>query len=277
MTLIPTAQKWIGRAFRPRSYRRLAAEIRYSAAASGCPLTRNERRLRSLKQLHRGRRCFIVGCGPSLNQTDVRRLKGEITISSNRIFLLFDSTGYRPTYFTVEDHLVARQNAGTLNALNGMTKIFPEELKPWLRPDAETIYVNFRYQYDPFPRFAEIPEREMFWGHSVTYLNLQLAYHLGCSPIYLIGIDHDWKLPDGQKVDGTAAWKAEDANHFHPDYFAHGVPQHWPPRFDLMDAAFAEARRFLDARGVAVFNATSGGKLEAFPRVEYESLFRGSS
>ena len=35
------------------------------------------RRLQALKDSHRGERCFIIGNGPSLKQTDLSRLRGE--------------------------------------------------------------------------------------------------------------------------------------------------------------------------------------------------------
>jgi hypothetical protein len=36
--------------------------------------------------------------------------------------------------------------------------------------------------------------------------------------------------------------------------------------------AFARARAFLDAHGVEVYNATPGGKLEVFDRVDYDTV-----
>jgi hypothetical protein len=47
------------------------------------------RRLQSLKNVHNGRRAFIIGNGPSLKQTDLSRLKNEFTFGLNRIYLLF--------------------------------------------------------------------------------------------------------------------------------------------------------------------------------------------
>ena len=48
------------------------------------------RRLAELKDIHKGRRAFIIGNGPSLKQTDLSKLKNEITFGMNRIYLLFD-------------------------------------------------------------------------------------------------------------------------------------------------------------------------------------------
>jgi hypothetical protein len=46
-------------------------------------------RLAALKDAHRGERCFLIGNGPSLKQTDLSLLKNEFTIGTNRIYLAF--------------------------------------------------------------------------------------------------------------------------------------------------------------------------------------------
>jgi hypothetical protein len=40
-----------------------------------------------------------------------------------------------------------------------------------------------------------------------------------------------------------------------------------------MEAAYVEAKRWLEAAGVRVYNATVGGRLEVFQRREYTSFF----
>ena len=46
------------------------------------------RRFTRLHNVHRGQRCFIVGNGPSLNQTDLSLLRGEYTFTTNRAYLI---------------------------------------------------------------------------------------------------------------------------------------------------------------------------------------------
>ena len=41
---------------------------------------------------YEGKRCFIIGNGPSLKLEDLNRLKNEITIASNKIYLIFNKT-----------------------------------------------------------------------------------------------------------------------------------------------------------------------------------------
>ena len=51
------------------------------------------KRLTDLKDIHKGRRAFIIGNGPSLKQTDLSKLRDEITFCINRFYLAFPRTG----------------------------------------------------------------------------------------------------------------------------------------------------------------------------------------
>jgi hypothetical protein len=233
----------------------------------------NRVHLEALRNRYVGRRCFIMGNGPSLKRTDVRLLREEVTIGSNAIFLIFDEMGYQPTFVTVEDQLVAEDRAERLNALRGSTKVFPRDLSYWLRPDPDTVYVNFVRQYEGFPKFSATFERVAYWGGTVSMFNLQLAYHLGCDPIYLIGFDHNYTVPKDLKSDVILS-QSDDVNHIHPDYFGKGYRWH-DPQVDRMEAGYRVARAFLEQRGRHVYNATAGGRLEVFQRVDYSEVVGG--
>jgi hypothetical protein len=74
-------------------------------------------RLAALKDIHKGKRAFIIGNGPSLKQTDLGKLKGEITFGMNRIYLMFPEMGFKTTYLSVVNDLVIEQTASDLAAL----------------------------------------------------------------------------------------------------------------------------------------------------------------
>jgi hypothetical protein len=234
----------------------------------------NLKRLAALRGAYAGRRCFVMGNGPSLMRTDVRRLRDEVTIGSNALFLIADFMGYRPTFHTVEDVLVAEDRAGELNAMRGTTKIFPRDLAYCLKQDESTLYINFRRNYAGFPKFSDRFEHECYWGGTVSMLNLQLAYYLGCNPIYMIGFDHDYKVPPNLKSHIIHS-DADDVNHIHPDYFGKGYRWH-DPMVERMERSYIVARGFLDARGVRIYNATAGGRLEVFERVSYDEIVRAT-
>lgn len=57
-------------------------------------LFKEGRRLKKLKNIHLGKRCFIIGNGPSLKAEDLSKLykNNEITFAFNRIYHIFDQT-----------------------------------------------------------------------------------------------------------------------------------------------------------------------------------------
>jgi hypothetical protein len=246
----------------------------WRAASMGLPLRSNDRRLARLRNRESGKRIFILGNGPSLNRTDVDRLCGEVSIASNAVFLLFDRKRFRPTYYTIEDRLVAEDRAREAVGLQGCWKVFPDDVRRFIAPDDRTIYINFIREYPGFPKFTEDFRRRAYWGGTVTYLNLQLARYLGASEIYLIGFDHSYAAPTaGDKVEGVVVTSAtDDRNHFDPRYFGAGYRWH-DPRVDRMEDGYRLAKNCCDTAGIRIYNATKGGHLEVFPRVDFDSLF----
>ncbi len=257
-----------------RGAKHLASESLWMCSGVGLPIRENERRLSALRNREVGKRIFILGNGPSLLKTDVDKLSDEVSIASNAVFLLFKEKSYRPTYYTIEDCLVAEDRAKEASALQGMWKIFPEDVRRYIPADRNTVYVNFIRNSKAPPRFSENCTRAVYWGGTVTFLNLQLAAFLGASQIYLIGFDHDYAPPSAHdEVDGVVITSAtRDQNHFDPRYFGPGYRWH-DPRVDRMEDSYRLAKDVLASRGIQIFNATAGGKLEVFERVEFDSLF----
>ena len=178
---------------------------------------KHRERMRALHGLHDGRRCFVMGNGPSLKKVDFALLKNEITIGSNAVYLIRDEMGFLPTFLGVEDRLVAEDRARELNALKGTTKVFPQDLAYCLSDDDETVFVNCLRSYAQFPSFSSDLSERIFWGGTVTFFNLQLAYYLGCKEIYLIGIDHSYKVPPKDQIkDFVITSQEDDVNHIHP-------------------------------------------------------------
>lgn len=264
-----TYRRALGRIRREGAQRyKTAREFLWSAGPEG---RRSKRRLAELRGQFAGKRCFVMGNGPSLLKCDLELLRDEVTIGSNAQYLIWDEMGFVPTFLTVEDRLVAEDRADELRPLDQPTKIFPRDLLYCLRGSVNTIFINFARDYRPFPKFSSDFERVVYWGGTVSMLNLQLAYYLGCTEIYLVGFDHHYKVP--AKIDDfVITSQGEDVNHVHPDYFGKGYRWH-DPNLARMEEAYSAARHFLEARGIRIRNATVGGELEVFERVDYASLF----
>lgn len=230
-------------------------------------------RISDFKNIHKNEPCWIIGNGPSLNTMDLSVLAGRITFGMNSIHLGFDAFGFKPTYYTVEDNFVAEDNAQAINALTGMTKFIPEDLTYCLRINHDCCPVDFKRHYKPYPQFSDDCARVVYWGSTVTYLSIQLAYYMGCDPINLIGVDFSYTVPDWAEGQEEITSRGDDPNHFHPAYFGKGKRWHHP-RLDRVLPSYETARKHFDSAGRQIYNATRGGKLEAFVRRDFAETIR---
>ena len=236
-------------------------------------------RVADLKNRFAGQRAFIIGNGPSLNLLDLSLLKDEITFGVNSLFYKFDEMGFTPTFFTIEDTFVAEDRSVEIGLVQGPIKFYGNYLDEFLATDPESIWLNVipNYaEYSGFPHFSTDAPSRLWVGGTVTYINLQLAYYMGFSEIYMIGFDHSYVIPKDATTKGAnIISNSDDPNHFHPDYFGKGYRWH-DPRVDRMERCFIQARHAFELDGRHIYNATAGGKLEVFERKDYsESLKSG--
>jgi hypothetical protein len=252
-------------------------KIRFVLAGKGVYLTQNERRFASLRSKYQGKRCFLIGNGPSLNKIDLTKLKEEFTFGVNAIYLNYEKMKFHPTFYVVEDFLVAEDRAAEINAYKGPeVKFFGTFLEYVLKQDEKTIVTNTYLNYwEPFvPYFSTNCVRNMGVGGSVTFQCLQLAYFMGFSEVYLIGFDHNYKIPKEANLDisNQIISQSDDENHFNKDYFGKGYRWH-DPKVERMEQSYILAGEMFKKDGRKVYNATVGGKLDVFERVNYDDLF----
>lgn len=224
------------------------------------------RLLASLKDAQRGKRCFIIGNGPSLKQTDLSRLRNEFTFGMNRFYLLFPELGFTTSYYMCINSLVIEQCAADLLALP-MPKFFSWRSRRLIQPSADTAFLHTTYMG---PKFARDGRGRLWEGATVTYVTLQLAFHMGFEQVILIGVDHSYVTRG--KPNTTVISQGDDPNHMHTNYFGKGF--RWQlPDLETSERAYRMARQAYESAGRQVLDATVGGKLTVFPKVDYLSLF----
>jgi hypothetical protein len=222
-------------------------------------------RLQALRGRHRGQRCFVIGNGPSLKRTDLARLRGERTFGLNRIYLKFEELGFATTYLVCVNKLVISQCAAELEALP-CPKFIGWSARRHIRFTDDMVLVRDLAE----PGFHEDPSDGVWEGSTVTYVALQLAYFMGFDPVILIGVDHDFatKGEPGQVV----VSQGDDPNHFDPRYFGKGF--RWElPNLPTSEQAYRLARSHFEANGRRIWDATVGGKLAVFEKIDYDRLF----
>lgn len=240
-------------------------------------LTANEKALKNYHNKYNGERCFIIGNGPSLNKMNLKLLKDEYTFGVNAIYTNYKNMGFYPTFWAIEDILVAEDRSNEINEYKGSTKFYGAYLNKYLKKDKKTIYINFLHQsnYIDSPKFSTNASHKIYWGGTVSYLCIQLAYYMGFKDVILVGFDHNYKVPDTTIISNHGkvfTSQGPDPNHFHPDYFGAGKRWH-DPKVDRMEKGYVQAKQYFERANKRILNATIGGNLEVFDRVDYSSLF----
>ena len=224
------------------------------------------RQLAELKDAHRGERCFILGNGPSLKKTDLSKLRNEKTFGMNRIYLMFSELGFPTSYYLSVNSLVVEQCAEDIRTLP-VPKFISWRSHHLIQPTADTIFLHTTYTG---PGFAHDARGRLWEGATVTYVALQLAFHMGFEQAILIGVDHSFTTKG--KPNTTVVSQGDDPDHFNSSYFGKGF--RWQlPDLDTSEIGYEMARKAYEKAGRQVLDATAGGKLTIFPKVDYESLF----
>ena len=230
-------------------------------------------RLAALKDKFRDERCFVIGNGPSLQETDVSVLKGEITFGMNRIYLAFEDWGFKTSFLVSVNDLVVEQCVDDFMALDmprffswRSRKFFPKNM---LSGDLPT-FIHTTYTG---PKFSQDVTGRVWEGATVTNVCLQLAFHMGFKQAILIGVDHSFAAKG--KPNTTVVSNGDDQSHFDPSYFGKGF--RWQlPDLDTSEQGYWMARQAYETAGRSVVDATIGGHLQVFPKVAYASLFVSS-
>lgn len=236
-------------------------------AANFHPVRRSSIRLLSeMKDAHRGERCFIIGNGPSLKQTDLSRLHSEYTFGTNRIYMMFPDLGFTTSYYVSVNSLVIEQCAEDIRSLP-IPKFLSWRSHNLIQPTEDMVFLHTTYTG---PLFAQDVRSRMWEGATVTYVTLQLAYHMGFEQVILIGVDHSYSTAG--KPNTIVTSQGDDPNHFNARYFGKGF--RWQlPDLDTSERGYIMARDAYAQDGRHVVDATIGGKLTIFPKVDYETLF----
>ncbi len=245
--------------------RRLAWDLRPEA-------WRSRAKLAKLRDTRAGGTAVILCNGPSLLKTDFELVQrsGAFVIGLNKINLLFDKTTLRPQAIAAVNPYVIEQNRDFYNETD--IPLFLDAVGT--RHVRARGNVTFLHSAN-IRRFAKDVSVSISQGYTVTFVALQLAYHLGFRRVALVGCDHNF----AQTGPANLAVKAgeKDESHFDPRYFANGVQWQLP---DLLQSEihYLLAREAFESDGRLVANATVGGKLEIFQRMCLESfLTEGAS
>ena len=232
------------------------------------------------KDKHKGQTAYVLVNGPSLGRQDISGLGQHITFVVSGFWKHDAVLSWQPTYYslldknffidhpamrTFYDNLRERIHASTffVPLYRGFDAVAQRALLP---PD-RTHYVACVGRTTPSNDLTGIVQS--FQG--VSAFALAQAIYMGCSPIYLLGFDHDYLANRG--VD----------RHFYTGGTVSGHEQVNVPLADRVPydeemaanlklwANYRSLKAIAERQGCQIFNATDGGYLDVFPRARFEA------
>lgn len=237
----------------------------------------------TIKGKYKGRRAFLLGNGPSLNDTELYLLKDEFVICFNRFNLMLERLDFTPSAYAVADDRVLLDNIDDIND-------FKDQFEYAFFPDihiSAPIFTNYKRKIKPgkntfwfFADKAGFVDNLPYCGMNKTVTNvaIQILHYMGFEEIYLLGLDHDYGIPANSKIRNKRDIQASennDSNHFDPRYFGTNKKYH-VPHLEETEEKYKEALSFSNMNNFKIYNSTLGGKLEVFERVDFDKVLNFS-
>ena len=138
-------------------------------------------KLLNLRDSKGGEKAVILCNGPSLLKVDFDLLKDVYTIGLNKINLLFDKTDFRPNCIVAVNPHVIEQNRDFYNKTDIPIYLSHGGAK-WVKYRNNVTFIHStirRY-------FARDISLSLYEGGTVTFVALQLAYHLGFTNVTVV-------------------------------------------------------------------------------------------
>ncbi|MBA3029863.1 MAG: DUF115 domain-containing protein [Desulfobacteraceae bacterium] len=222
----------------------------------------SRKKIRKWQDRYSGQKAVILCNGPSLNHVKFDNLSasGVFTIGLNKINLLFGRSDFRPSVIVAVNPHVIEQNAEFYNHTD-LPLFIDSKSRRWVSFRETVHYLHSVEWAGDFARDCSISINQ---GYTVTYVAMQLAFHMGFKEVALVGCDHSFTTQG--PANRTVVAEEKDHNHFDPGYFSGGVKWQLP---DLLqsEAHYKIARENFEKYGRRVVDCTHGGKLKVFERM----------
>jgi len=245
---------------------------------------------RSLKGIHQGQRCFILGTSPSIGQQDLSGLADEHTIAVNFFHKHPDAAQVKPEYWVIQDkklweggwppELIGEQGTWPQTMIDDVfatspeTRLFlpvsgarvPSLARATLGKRVNWMSSSYTFTYG-FEGPVDIAGAGI--GGNVMQVATGIADYLGFTEIYLLGISLDGLLRD---LSGR------------PSHFYSAPPENRDLEYTTIERdlimsglGFRSWRALADyyeRRNIRIVNLTPDGYLSILPRQRLEDVLK---
>lgn len=221
--------------------------------------------LADLKNIHEGRRCFILGAGPSTAFLNLEGINNDVVITVNSSILLVDWSKGQSTdrYWISNDTLCLQWDYFWRDVLkSNSTKIVRTS---WKEHADKILPYNFRF-FEP-RKTIETPLAND--GKALSCVSsiptaIDFALLTGCKEIYMVGVDHRmvhgnshfWQFWPKQKWPQRKS-KGKD---FRPEQ------SHQIKKFEENVATYKSLKELADSLGSVVYNCSQLSVIDVFEK-----------
>ena len=208
----------------------------------------------------KGRRCFIIGGGPSVQGLDFSLIENDVTIGINKAFMYYpkctinyamDMSWYTflttptkdPDQLRAQEAWKAYKGYKTWVSLSAFKTTPPKGIQVIKKIKEQNLSLNL--------------EHGIFGGNNSGWGAINIALALGCNPVYLLG--YDMKMSNNK-------------THWHEGY-AKTRPQGLDRRLEKFGNMIAKFADVISEMGFQVINLNPDSGLTCFPKMEFNKLF----
>lgn len=238
--------------------------------------------------IHQDEKIFIIGNSPSVKDTDLKRISHAKKMVVSNFYLHEDYDIIEPeyycfaqfTYTNIFNEDTAKRWLDDIGSHSGNPQFFFNISEKKLIDQCSSLKekkinymcldaINLDY-YDEIDITSK-----MLSGQSVIIDCIQLAIYMGFKYIYLVGVEHS-EIVTGQynyfynriqsvigNKDTYASNKGKVVSKFSKQLYTR----------NYLWKQYEKLKEIAEHNGVKIYNATKGGLLDVFERVNYDSLF----
>mgnify|MGYP001074046749 FL=1 len=250
---------------------------------------------KNLKGIHKGKRCFILGSGPSIKKQNLKPLENEIVFALNNFYVHEDffhiiNNNSLPKYYMTAPIHPPQSEDEWRNWLSDMEKNIPNKVTMIFGINTNKININylvkkyglfinnikFWYFEGKFFNFLKNNKltgmnitKPIYSGETVSIYALIMAIYMGFDKIYLLGMDHDYFLYDDEsnmRMYKTSIHQKDEIKRTFGNSF-------YIEEFLRQYKIFKKYDAFNTYSKSDIFNASAGGILKVFRKVKFEDLF----
>jgi len=234
---------------------------------------------RKYKDIHKGKRVFLIANGPSLANTNLDLIKDEYSIAMNRISLLYNKFEWRPSYYLFSSTNVRpdkpwaeKWKNSVLSAIEckKTTSFVASIFKPYIDPFDNYNVSWFSSMSENKPDlegnikdicFSQNILQRIDKTGTTMNLALQLSLHMGFDEIIFLGADLGWTKDLASE---------KDTNHFSKDYTA-DIPKPYKANNQMRNVHSLAIKKMHEInKSIKFYNASLKTVLDTYPIIDFE-------